>query len=302
MPGQNEKKEFTKNDLVKDLVRIGAEEGDIIHLKVSMRAMGKIKGGANTFIEALLEAVGKSGTIIVDSFVTMYPIPFSAENKKIISTDKTPSYAGVFANAMIDYPGVYRSQHPIQKFTAIGAKARELMQAHTADSYAYDVLDVISGMGAKNLKVGPEHVLTQDVSLSMSIGSLGLKQKRKRMGVNYLDKDGKVRQFELNWSSGPCALGFTNFLHLYRQGDAYVGEGKLGSAPSFLTWMDKTLAIEKDILSRNPHFMFCNRFDCVNCRTTWEHSKGIPFLVHSLAYLTGAKKFSLRKFIAKRKK
>ena len=44
---------------------------------------------------------------------------------------------------MIKHPNSVRSKHPIQRFTAIGLLAHELMDKHTSESGGYDVLDRI---------------------------------------------------------------------------------------------------------------------------------------------------------------
>ena len=36
---------FTKNDLVKDIRALGVKEGDLLHLKVSMKSIGDVDGG-----------------------------------------------------------------------------------------------------------------------------------------------------------------------------------------------------------------------------------------------------------------
>ena len=49
---------ITKNDLIRDLRQLGVVRGDTLNLKVSMKSIGDIDGGANTLIEALMEVVG----------------------------------------------------------------------------------------------------------------------------------------------------------------------------------------------------------------------------------------------------
>jgi aminoglycoside N3'-acetyltransferase len=55
---------LTKEDLVKDIRALGVKEGDLLHLKVSMKSIGDVEGGAKTLLDALLEVVGKEGTLI----------------------------------------------------------------------------------------------------------------------------------------------------------------------------------------------------------------------------------------------
>ncbi len=102
---------ITQNKLISDLKNIGIKKGDLLHLKVSMRAIGKIDGGANTLIEALLTAVGEQGTIVIDAFINSYALPLSDEDAKKTATDQSLSYAGALANSMIKHAKGKRSKH-----------------------------------------------------------------------------------------------------------------------------------------------------------------------------------------------
>lgn len=78
-----------------------------------------------TVLEAILEVIGPEGTIVTDSFVHVYRLPIITGKKSKITDEKTPSYAGALANAILEHPNVIRSTHPIQKFAAIGKLAKE---------------------------------------------------------------------------------------------------------------------------------------------------------------------------------
>ena len=264
---------FDKERLLQDLKKLGIAGGDILHLKVSLSSIGYVEGGADTLIEALLEAVGESGTIVADAFVSVYPMPLSEEDSRKISDKMTPSYAGALANSMVRHPKMFRSSHPIQKFVAIGAEAEKLMKEHTPDSYAYDVLRVLAEKDAKNLKIGNDEKVIGVGTTHVAIGSLKFKQRRPRCGLYYLDHMGEIVFFERNWAGG-CAEGFGNFLPLYRDGGAILSKGKVGNAQATITSMKKTLEIEVEKLSEDPTFFFCSDPTCVSCRLSWEFSNG----------------------------
>jgi aminoglycoside 3-N-acetyltransferase len=265
--------EINKDRLVTDLRTLGVRPGDLLNIKISLKSIGRVVGGAETVIAALLETLGPDGTIVSDSFINLYPLPLSKENAAKVSDRWTPSYAGAIANAMIKYPNSARSLHPIQKFVAIGGRAQELMEAHTAESYAYDVLRVMAGIGGRNLKIGTDEKVVGVGTTHVAIGLMGFKQKRKRMGINYRTPSGEVATFERNWSGG-CGVGFNNFIPLYRERGAIISEGKVGLADSKITDMAKTLAIELEVLAKDPTFFFCNDPTCADCRFRWDFSTG----------------------------
>lgn len=266
---------LTHDTIVRDLKELGVRSGDLLNLKVSMRSVGYVVGGPRTLVDALVEVVGPEGTLVTDSFVNVYPLPLSARDARRISDRYTPSYAGALANVMIQYPGSHRSLHPVQRFVAVGRMARELMEAHTEESYAYDVLRAMaeSGVG-RNLKIGTDAKVVGVGTTHVAIGLLGFHEKRRMAGVNYYDgATGTIKLFERNWSGG-CAVGFNNFMPLYREAGAILSEGKVGDTDAKITDMKKTLEVEMEVLKKNPAFFFCDDPACEPCRLHWDFSTG----------------------------
>ena len=260
----------TKDDLIVSIRSLGVKDGDFLNIKASMRSIGKIEGGANTLIAALLECVGKSGTIVTDSFILAYS-PFRKEFFKLISTQSSPSYAGALANAMIDYPGAYRSFHPIQKFVLIGRYAKELAEAHDVNSYAYDILRIMAERNGRNLKIGSDEKVPGVGTTHVAIGIAKIRQKRPLTGVRYQNTDGRIRTFFVNWSGG-CMKSFNQLNALYKKSSRVViGEGYVGRAPSKLTSMKRTLQFELDAIEKDvQEFLRCGERKCVTCMLTWE--------------------------------
>lgn len=269
----NDKPLITKEKLVDDLRNLGIENGTLLHLKVSLSSLGFVEGGAETVVEALLEAVGEKGTIVSDAFLDVYPLPLSRKAGKIISDLDTPSYAGALANAMVRHPKMERSRHPVQRYAAIGAQAKELMHAHTPDKNPYEPLRVMSEIGGWNLKLGSDEKVVGVGTTHVAIQLMGFKQKRSRAGINYRDENGEVKTFERNWAGG-CDIGFANFLPMYHENGGVLSEGTVGEAYAKLTDMKKTLEIEMREMKKNPASFLCDRPHCRQCRTTWEFSYG----------------------------
>lgn len=286
---------LTKKELLNDLLAIGVKQGDLLHLKVSLRSVGKMKDGARTLLDALIEAVGKEGTIVVDSFVTMFPLPLSKENSEIISDLNSPTFAGAFANEMVKHPDMFRSYHPVHRFTAIGKHAKELTVNHTVEDNAYKVLVDMVERGAKNLTIGDKvvGVGTTHVALEFS----GIKQKKiSNYGLNYRDLNGNVAFFKCNWDNGEfCSDGYWNFMPLYECQGGIIKKDKIGNAMSILTDMQKTLEIEVKALKNNHQFFMCNKSHCRICRTTWNVSENryFSFLLNRFVY--GIKKGTVLK-------
>lgn len=282
-------KVWTKENLIRDLEKGGISAGSLLHLKVSMKAIGEVEGGAQTLLEALLEVVGSEGTLVIDSFVPSYPLPLNEEDAKKISTESSPSYAGAMANVMIKHPLAVRSKHPIQKFTAIGMLAHDLMDNHLPESGGYEVLDRMAQMGALNLSIGRNTVGVG--TTHVAIEKSGLTKNESLRGVNYLTPQGKTEFFQVNWSGG-CGRGFPKFIPLYEEA-GFLKWIKVGNADAALTEMAGTLAVEIQKLKEDPAFFFCEDPTCKDCRLNWSHSTGNYWKVkyHSLVKILGEKMF-----------
>lgn len=263
------KEAITKEKLIQDLRRVGVQAGDLLHLKVSMRSIGKVEDGASTVLQALLEVVGPEGSLISDAFIKVYPLPLDAAAKMQVADAHTASYAGAFANEMIKHPDMVRSKHPIQKYAGIGTQAKELCDAHTPDSGGYELLDYMADMGAKNLTIGEKVVGVG--TTHVAIDKLGLQRRKLNLGRLYKAENGDTKLAKVDWNGG-CARGFQKFIPEYYKGEAVIGDGKVGEANALLTSMKKTLEIEKEILEKDPGFFLCDDKACYSCQMTWDHS------------------------------
>ena len=56
-----------KEEIIQKLREVGLNLGDTVMVHTSLKSMGYVCGGAQTVIEALIEAVGQNGTIMMPS-------------------------------------------------------------------------------------------------------------------------------------------------------------------------------------------------------------------------------------------
>ncbi len=262
-------KHLGKDQLVADMKNLGLEKGDLLHAKISLRAIGRVDGGAATVLDAILEVLGPDGTLVSDSFILMHPLPLAPDEERVIVDDHSPTYAGAFCRAMINHPDMVRSKHPVQKGVAIGPRAIDLMHNHTDQSPAYDHLHRMALAGAKHISIGPNVVGVGTTHIAQNL--LNLKQHNDPVGVYYRNADGKVVPFQQNWVGG-CGNGFPKFFPLYEEGGGIICRGKVGQAESVITDMKTTLEIELKELADNPAFFLCDDPGCTSCRLSWEFS------------------------------
>lgn len=140
-----ERKIVLKGDLKKGFQRLGLTEGDQVIVHTSLSSLGFVCGGAQIVIEAILDTVKESGTVMMptQSWKNLDPVTgvHWEEPKEWwqIIRDHWPAYdkditptntMGAIAEMFRTWPGVKRSSHPARSFAAKGDKAEYLLKDH----------------------------------------------------------------------------------------------------------------------------------------------------------------------------
>ena len=130
-----------KAEISKDMIKaalsfLGIKQGDILLVHSGLSYLGEINGGANGVIDALLETVDNTGTVLMPAFTRPYISfegtlnkrsnfrPFNKNDKENIST-------GAISKAFLQREGCLRSEHSTHSWCGIGAKAEECLAHHT---------------------------------------------------------------------------------------------------------------------------------------------------------------------------
>jgi aminoglycoside 3-N-acetyltransferase len=104
------------------LRQLGVEPGDKLLVHSSLRLLGWVKGGADAVIDAVLSAVGETGTVMMPAF-TFPPV-------EIFDPTSSPTTMGAIAEAFLKRPGVIRSIHPTHSVSVWGAHKDRLAAEH----------------------------------------------------------------------------------------------------------------------------------------------------------------------------
>lgn len=105
--------------LARDLRVLGVGEGDVVLVHSSLSGLGNVLGGAETVIDALLDALGPSGTVLFPTLTgterdgPVYP--------PMMDVCQTPCWTGTIPETARHRAGAVRSLHPTHSVTAIGA-------------------------------------------------------------------------------------------------------------------------------------------------------------------------------------
>lgn len=105
----------TKSDIESGLWKLGIKAGVAVEVHSSLHSFGRVVGGAKTLIEALMQAVGNDGAIVMPSFRLSAPMPLDDIDKelgltckiKILQDDENRTDMGVVSDTFRNMLGVY---------------------------------------------------------------------------------------------------------------------------------------------------------------------------------------------------
>lgn len=265
-----------EKELIDQFLRIGICSGDVILIRASIGSVGRIEGGADSFINALLNVVGSEGTIVSLAFTN------STFLKKPNISDafdlKKESYAGALPNAMIRQKDAFRSRHPTCSYVAIGKFAKEITEDHDENSLAYEPIRKIINLSGKCMLVGcvgssPGFTTAHLAEADLGMSSLAIFPKLK--SVYYRGENGETHLFRRK-DPGLCSNSFSKFYAFYVEKEI-LKVGFIGRAYSILATAKECYDIEYEILSKNKKFNICGSADCFTCNAgRWDRIHHAP--------------------------
>lgn len=136
----------TRDRIRDDLAGLGLAPGDTVMFHTRLSAIGYVPGGPQTVIDALLDVVGSTGTLLVTcGWNDAPPYGFTgwprAWQEAVRAhhpafdpgTSEAEHANGRLPEALRRRPGAVRSRHPDVSLAALGASAAALMEAHPWD-------------------------------------------------------------------------------------------------------------------------------------------------------------------------
>lgn len=137
----------TRSMLAEHLRACGLVAGQRVLVHSSLRRLGWVAGGPVAVIQALLEVLGETGTLLMPTHTAdntdpahwrAPPVPpdwwpIIREHLPAYDPARTPTLGmGCIAETFRRWPGVVRSDHPIGSFAALGPAAQHLTVGHTS--------------------------------------------------------------------------------------------------------------------------------------------------------------------------
>ncbi|MGD9496983.1 MAG: AAC(3) family N-acetyltransferase [Armatimonadota bacterium] len=122
----NERSHVTREALDAGLAEVGLSRGDVVLVHSSLSAFGWVEGGADTVIDALLAAVGETGTVVVPTF-TWGPFHQAETATLDLVNTMCKSEVGIIPETFRKRPGARRSTHICHSVAAIGPHTQQVM-------------------------------------------------------------------------------------------------------------------------------------------------------------------------------
>lgn len=119
---------ITYTDILEGFRSMGLKGGDSLLVHSSLSSFGHVEGGAQTVIQALLDAVGPEGAVMVPTLTGK--ASDGKDNPPQFDVRTTPCWTGRIPETFRQMPQAMRSLHPTHSVAVIGSKGRQLIEGH----------------------------------------------------------------------------------------------------------------------------------------------------------------------------
>lgn len=241
---------LTRRAIADQLRQLGLQAGDHVLVHSALTSFGRVAGGADTVIDALLDVVGPDGTVLAPTF----------ESKdKVFDCRKSATNLGIIADTFWRRREAVRSIHPLASVAAIGRRATWFVENHVAAPTAHaegTPYFKLYETGGKILLLGVD----QDRSTFLHTAEelMRLPYLQPKAGT-FRDQSGKVRTKSWSFFPGPHRdfIGLQKWL----EDNGLVRKRRIGSCMAqlmecrpLLDALRQRLAQEPGLfISRNPN-------------------------------------------------
>ncbi len=243
----------TVAELVADLHALGVEEGDVLLVHTSFRAVRPVERGPEGLVEALARAVGEEGTVVMPSWPDDARIPFQP------ATARADAELGVVADTFWRHPDVRRSSH-VQAFAAWGRDAEVILRdplplpPHRHESPVGRVFD----LEGKVLLLGVDHDANTTIHLGEVLADVpyGLPKRC------WSEEAGQIVEY---WENDHCCQRFRMVGDWLRERGA-ERLGRVGSAQARLIPSSAVVEVVVEKLGQEPLlFLHAPEAGCREC-------------------------------------
>jgi aminoglycoside N3'-acetyltransferase len=232
---------ISRSKLVAQIRELGVQEGAVLVVHTSFRAVRPVEGGPLGLIEALRQALGPDGTLAMPAWTGDDSAPFDP------ATTQAAEDLGIVADTFWRQPGVVRSSH-VNAFAAIGPRAAEInhdafpLPPHVPESPIGRIYD----LDGKVLLLGVGHEANTTLHLAELIANVPYRIPRS---VTVFE-NGQPKQIEYGENDHCCQL--FNLADEWLRERRLQSEGLVGHGHARLMRSRDVVAVALEHLSRDP--------------------------------------------------
>ncbi|MDY7009427.1 MAG: AAC(3) family N-acetyltransferase [Planctomycetota bacterium] len=240
----------TKKNIIDGLKRLGLRSGDHVLVHVSLSSFGRVAGGADTVIDALLKVTGPDGTVVVPAFES---------DDEVFDAKRSKTLLGAVPQAFCKRKGAVRSRHPLASVAAIGKKAKWLIENHVEAKTAHGKgtpYYKLYELGGKVLLLGVDQDRSTFLHTAETLARLPYLKPSKAF---FIDSTGKKKAKTWPLFAGPHRnfIGLQNWLektHLTRKTTIGPCVAQVMSCRELLDALPERLKTEPGLfISDNPN-------------------------------------------------
>jgi aminoglycoside N3'-acetyltransferase len=254
----------SRPELANQLRALGVEEGGVLLVHTSFRAARPVEGGPVGLIQALRDAIGPAGTLVMPSWSGDDDVPFDP-----LTTPAPPSL-GIVADTFWRLPGVLRSSH-CQAFAAAGPEAARVtsgplpLPPHIPESPVGRVHD----LDGQVLLLGVGHDADTTLHLAEILAGVPYRVPSHCTVL----QDGRPIRIEYEENDHCCERFALADQWLRAQG--LQSEGRVGHAQARLARARDIVKVTLEHLAREPLlFLHSPEAGCAECDKAWKSVKG----------------------------
>ncbi len=247
--------ELSRADVARQLRMLGIQAGGVLLVHTSFRAVQPVEGGPLGLIEALRDALGPEGTLVMPSWSGSNDEPFDPA-----TTPASPSL-GVVADAFWRLPGVVRSDH-VNACAAAGPQAARItadplpLPPHIRESPVGRVHD----LDGQVLLLGVGHDADTTLHLAELLAGVPYRVPRHCTVL----RDGRPVRIDYEENDHCCAR--FAFADEWLRDRGLQSEGRVGHAQARLARARDVVAVALDRLARDPLlFLHPPSAGCAEC-------------------------------------
>ena len=123
-----------RKQIAKALQTLGVGAGHIVFVHSSLSSIGYVEGGADAVVDAFLDVIGSTGTLVVPAFTFSH----GGKLNPVFDPIRDASEMGRITEVARTRPGARRSRHLLHSVAALGSHAEDITAVHGPSAWAAD--------------------------------------------------------------------------------------------------------------------------------------------------------------------